>query len=132
MHILLRILLLLVIAPSVLFFIYWVPFSLISMGENEFFRMIVSLLSAVLSGWFILSVTKSPSKNGLLASIICWSFIFGGAGFFIGFLGPIIFTPEANQGPLLGIIITGPVGFLLGAVGGLIYWYRNKQTKENV
>ena len=39
-----------------------------------------------------------------------------------GFLGPIIFTPEANQGPLLGIFITGPLGFLVGGVVGFVYW----------
>lgn len=45
-------------------------------------------------------------------------FVFGGGfvGFIAGFLGPLIFAPEANQGPLLGIFFTGP----LGAVGGLI------------
>lgn len=33
----------------------------------------------------------------------------------------MIFAPEANQGPLLGIFYTGPAGVLLGAVGGLLY-----------
>jgi len=132
MHISLRIILLLVIAPSVFFFIYWVPFSLIQIGENEFVRMTFSILSAVLTGWFILSATKSPSKNSLLSSIICWAFITGGVGFFAGFFGPIIFTPEANQGPLVGIIFTGPLGLLLGAIIGLIYWLRNKRANENV
>ena len=28
----------------------------------------------------------------------------------------------ANQGPLLGIFITGPLGFILGAIGGSVYW----------
>jgi hypothetical protein len=46
----------------------------------------------------------------------------GGVGFAGGFFGPIIFMPGANQGPLLGIFITGPLGFILGAVGGAIYW----------
>ena len=46
--------------------------------------------------------------------------ILGGIGFVGGFVGPIIFTPESNQGPLLGIFITGPLGFVLGALGGLI------------
>ena len=50
--------------------------------------------------------------------------ILGGIGFVLGFFGPIIFAPEANQGPLLGIFITGPggavVGFLLGIVYGLL------------
>ncbi|ESY71163.1 hypothetical protein X742_01675 [Mesorhizobium sp. LNHC232B00] len=33
-----------------------------------------------------------------------------------GFVGPIIFTPDANQGPLLGIFITGPLGLVVGLV----------------
>ena len=48
----------------------------------------------------------------------------GGIGFSAGFFGPMILTPGANQGPLLGIFITGPLGFLLGAAGGAIYWFR--------
>ncbi|MCW1382789.1 hypothetical protein OLX02_08120 [Novosphingobium sp. KCTC 2891] len=39
-------------------------------------------------------------------------------GFVGGFVGPIILTPEANQGPLLGILVTGPGGFLVGLVVG--------------
>jgi hypothetical protein len=45
----------------------------------------------------------------------------GALGFCGGFFGPMIFTPEANQGPLLGIFITGPLGFIVGGMGGLIY-----------
>ena len=47
--------------------------------------------------------------------------LFGAIGFVAGFLGPLIFMPEANQGPLLGIFVTGPAGVLLGAVAGLVY-----------
>jgi energy-converting hydrogenase Eha subunit B len=39
---------------------------------------------------------------------------------FGGFFGPLVLAPEANQGPLLGIFITGPLGFILGGVIGLI------------
>ena len=52
--------------------------------------------------------------------------IVGGIGFIAGFFGPMIFTPSANQGPMLGIFITGPLGVLLGLVGGLIYAASNK------
>jgi len=45
----------------------------------------------------------------------------GGIGFAAGFFGPMIFAPEANQGPLLGIFITGPAGVLIGAVAGFVY-----------
>jgi hypothetical protein len=33
----------------------------------------------------------------------------------------MIFTPDANQGPLLGLFITGPLGFLAGGVGGALF-----------
>lgn len=49
-----------------------------------------------------------------------WGAILGAIGFLGGFVGPVIFTPEANQGPLLGIFITGPLGFILGLVVGFV------------
>ena len=45
----------------------------------------------------------------------------GAIGFVGGFFGPILLTPEANQGPLLGIFITGPIGFVLGGILGAIF-----------
>lgn len=47
----------------------------------------------------------------------------GFLGFLAGFIGPVILTPGANQGPLLGIFITGPLGFVLGLGVG---WWREK------
>lgn len=44
----------------------------------------------------------------------------GGIGFAAGFFGPMILAPGANQGPMLGIFITGPVGFLLGLGFGIV------------
>ncbi|TPN99833.1 hypothetical protein [Mesorhizobium sp. B1-1-5] len=49
-----------------------------------------------------------------------WGAILGVIGFLGGFVGPVIFTPEANQGPLLGIFITGPLGFVLGLMVGFV------------
>jgi hypothetical protein len=48
-----------------------------------------------------------------------WVLILGGFGFFAGFVGPMILAPDANQGPLLGIFYTGPIGF----VAGLALWF---------
>jgi hypothetical protein len=56
--------------------------------------------------------------------------ILGGIGFVVGFFGPIIFTPDANQGPLLGIFITGPLGFILGAILGFCYGFFRKDKNE--
>lgn len=51
--------------------------------------------------------------------VALWAFGLGALGFVGGFFGPILLLPEANQGPLLGIFITGPLGFLVGLGWGL-------------
>jgi hypothetical protein len=43
-----------------------------------------------------------------------WPIILGAAGFVAGFVGPIVFVPDANQGPMVGIFISGPAGVVLG------------------
>jgi hypothetical protein len=45
-----------------------------------------------------------------------WLLTLAAAGFAAGFIGPMVFAPDANQGPLVGIFITGPAGLALGAV----------------
>lgn len=51
----------------------------------------------------------------------------GTAAFAAGFFGPMIFTPESNQGPLLGIFVNGPAGFVAGLiVGGVVGWVRRR------
>jgi hypothetical protein len=44
----------------------------------------------------------------------------GGIAFLAGFAGPIVLTPDSPQGPLLGIFITGPLGFIVGVMLGLV------------
>ena len=56
--------------------------------------------------------------------------ILGGIGFVGGFFGPIVFAPQSNQGPLLGIFITGPLGFLLGAIIGFIFGIIRSKTRK--
>jgi hypothetical protein len=56
----------------------------------------------------------------MLNSMFRWAVILGVIGFLGGFIGPIIFTPGANQGPMLGIFITGPLGGVIGAVAGAV------------
>jgi len=42
-----------------------------------------------------------------------------------------VFAPDANQGPLLGIFITGPLGAVLGAIGGFVYGIRHRSSQEH-
>jgi hypothetical protein len=55
-----------------------------------------------------------------LRFMVCGGIIAGSTGFAVGFFGPIVFAPEANQGPLLGIFVTGPLGLIFGALTGLV------------
>ena len=57
-----------------------------------------------------------PAPRPSLRHAVPWVVIIGGAGFAAGFFGPMIFAPDANQGPLVGILISGPGGAILGGL----------------
>jgi hypothetical protein len=75
---------------------------------------------ALLCGWFALRSHRPESRRHIELTMR-GGLIVGGIAFAAGFIGPIIFQPKANQGPLLGIFVTGPMGFVLGAVIGWFY-----------
>ena len=60
--------------------------------------------------------TRATSGLSTPRRILWWALVFGAVGFGCGFFGPIALNPSANQGPLVGIFITGPGGVLLGLV----------------
>ena len=60
--------------------------------------------------------------------IFAYGFVIGGICFLLGFVGPIIITPDANQCPLLGIFITGPLGFILGIILEFIFFFIRKRN----
>jgi hypothetical protein len=66
----------------------------------------------------------------IVGSVFKGALIVGGIGFCAGFFGPMVFAPDANQGPLLGIFITGPLGAVLGAIGGLVYGIRQRSSPD--
>lgn len=93
-------------------------------GLMKGFDLIAAMLVALsatlawLGWWFAIwgwKAVRARLKWALVGGIVV-----GGIGFIIGFFGPLIWAPDANQGPLLGIFITGPIGFVVGAVLGAI------------
>lgn len=67
---------------------------------------------------------QNRSWPALVLHMMIWAAVLGFVGFIGGFFGPMIFRPSANQGPMLGIFITGPLGFLVGLLFGLVRWIK--------
>jgi hypothetical protein len=64
------------------------------------------------------AMSKTPAVR---VGVLVWAAVLGCTGFAAGFFGPIALNPEANQGPLVGILITGPLGALAGLVLGAMF-----------
>lgn len=92
----------------------------------------VADILALVFGVFVAAYVwrRSPdilSSGGFAGHVIFGAVITGALGFTGGFFGPMIFAPDANQGPLLGLFITGPLGFLGGGVAGAIVWFARRR-----
>ena len=84
----------------------------------------------VLAWWFVLRGHIAESR-ALIRSGCLGAFALGGVAFLAGFIGPIIIWPEANQGPLLGIFVTGPLGAAVGAgLGVLVAASRHRRRRS--
>ena len=85
-------------------FMFWVPITL------------WLLTMSVLCLWSSMFGDQAASRASIGAS---WrmGWMVGGVGLAIGFVGPLVIYPKSNLAPLLGILVTGPVGFVVGALG---------------
>src|SRR5262245_26564042 len=120
------------VGVATFFFVYWVPFSLLSFLPGYFLLAPVgSLAAAIWAGRYTWQRTDDARDGGILAMTLTGALVVGGVGFVGGFFGPMIFAPEANQGPLLGLFITGPLGFVLGGAGGFVYGLMRRSRHAN-
>ncbi|MBS0393672.1 MAG: hypothetical protein JSR54_03555 [Proteobacteria bacterium] len=105
------------------FFVYWMGGAIVSLVLPLQLAFLLttalSLLAAFLAGRHVWRALGSADA-GIVRSITTGALLVGAIGFSAGFFGPMIFSPDANQGPMLGIFITGPLGFLAGGIGGAI------------
>ncbi|MDP3421438.1 MAG: hypothetical protein Q8S10_10970 [Thiobacillus sp.] len=120
-----------ILAAVCAFFGVWlgVFFAGLILGLPAAVEWLLGPVALVLAAWTARRVwlrLGAAPPTGVLASMALGAAILGGAGFAIGFFGPLIWAPEANQGPLLGIFITGPAGFVLGALAGLAVALRRR------
>jgi hypothetical protein len=116
-----------VVSALATFFVFRVVGGLLFYGHAGTSRLVAAVV-AIGAACFVWTQAGS-SHPGLGRSVALGSLITDAIGFSAGFFGPILLTPGANQGPLLGIFITGPLGLMLGAVGGAIYWMVRKGSR---
>ncbi len=104
----------------VYFFSFWVVFAQIVPKDMAWMATCLALLAATAAAFWVWR-NAGTRERGVLQTTLTWAVVAGTVCFCAGFFGPLILTPEANQGPLLGIFITGPLGFVGGGVIGLVY-----------
>jgi hypothetical protein len=87
--------------------IFWLPIALwlLTMG--------------LLCWWAVLGVGQ-PATRARIGTSWRWGWIVGATGLALGYFVPLLVRPSASLGPLLGILITGPGGFVLGALAGAL------------
>lgn len=90
--------------------------------------MPVALVVAILVALVTWRGLANGMPNSPIALAALGAVVVGLAGFLLGFIGPMILAPGANQGPMLGIFITGPLGVLAGAVGGFLLGLKRRES----
>jgi hypothetical protein len=121
MSVVIRVLLSIVVLPAAYYTTLWFPMALIPLGGHWWIGKLAASACAIGVGRYVWTRSGSRPENlgtyvalgGLVTGSICFS---------LGFFGPLVFAPNAEQGPLLGLLVTGPLGFLLGCTGGFVYW----------
>lgn len=114
-----RVLAVLFVVPAIFYLVYWLPFAFVPSGNYRWVASIVALGCALACGWYVWRAIGLGGR-GVVPTAFLWATVMGAVAFLGGFLGPMLFAPSANQGPMLGIFITGPLGFVAGGVAGAI------------
>ena len=68
------------------------------------------------------ALAHQPTTRARIGASWRAGWVLGAAGLALGFFGPLLVTPKANLGPLLGILITGPGAFVLGSLAAALAW----------
>jgi hypothetical protein len=119
----------LLVGVATFYFVFWLPMSLLSFLPGHILIAFVgSLAAAVWAGRYVWRRTQDG--GGVLTMTLGGAMIVGTVGFLGGFFGPMIWAPDANQGPLLGLFYTGPLGFVLGGAAGFVYGLARRYAQQ--
>lgn len=119
-------------AVATFYFVFWLPFSLVLPHRtSNVIPTLGSAACALAAGTYVWRRVGAVPE-GIVSAAVTGALVVGGVGFVAGFFGPMVFTPGANQGPLLGIFFTGPLGAVLGAAGGALYGWARREKRAAV
>ncbi len=90
----------------------------------------VSLVCAAFAAWFTWKLVAGERISTWVA-VTGGALILGGLFFTLGFLGPMVISKDTNQGPMIGLFIAGPLGVIMGAIGGYVYASKQKAGAGN-
>lgn len=116
-----QLLAMLVVIPATYLLVFWGPLSFVSFTGARWIPMTIALAVALAAGGSVWR-KMGAAPDTLVERMTSGAMTLGAIGFVAGFFGPLIFSPESNQGPMLGLFITGPLGVVFGAVGGAVVW----------
>ena len=102
----------------------------ITTSVSHWIATAISLVCATFAAWFTWKLVAGERISTLVA-VTGGALILGGLFFTLGFLGPMVISKDTNQGPMIGLFIAGPLGVIMGAIGGYVYVSRQNAGAEN-
>ena len=117
----LRALAVLLVTCATFYFTTFVLFAIISGIRGGWIAPLASLVCAIGAGIWVWKATAPSHGTGLSDSpnVLLSGVLVGSVGFACGYAGPIYFD-AGDLGPLLGLFVTGPGGFIIGIVTAVL------------
>lgn len=89
----------------------------------------IALVARIIANPTTTDAARTDSPR-LATSIWLWTALVGGAGFGVGFFGPMFLMPSNNLAPLMGLLVTGPLAAMLGMLFGLAIAIRDMKREQ--
>ena len=83
-------------------------------------QLLVPQFLLAAAAWTVERGAGKPPARILILSASHWALWIGLPFFLVGVLGPLILMPGSNIAPILGFLVTGPLGVLIGAAIGTV------------